>query len=257
MARLALGEKSLVVAMDHAQSLGAVPGLEDPVTLLDRLIGAGADGIMTSFRIVKQYRDIVAGRVPVFLRLDGGPTALRESWLRYTEWSLLHGVEDARRLGVDGVCVMYFLGSPVELRTAEIVARVASECAADGLPVMVEALPCPSDRITDALDAGVMATAARIAFEHGADIVKTYYTGDADSFATVTRNCPVPVLIAGGSKMENVRDALEVVHGAMRGGARGVVMGRNIWQDANPPMVVRALRAIIHDGATVDGALAA
>jgi class I fructose-bisphosphate aldolase len=61
MAMLELGEKSLVVAMDHGQSLGAVSGLEDPGRLLDRVIDAGADGIMTSYGIVKRYRDVVAG----------------------------------------------------------------------------------------------------------------------------------------------------------------------------------------------------
>jgi hypothetical protein len=155
---------------------------------------------MTSYGVIKHFRDKLLGRLPVYLRLDGGPTSYREDWLRYTEWSLLHTVEDARRLGVDGVCLMAFIGAPVELRTLEIVARVAGDCAADGLPVMVEALPCPAERVPNTLDADAMASACRIAFEHGADIVKTYYTGSAASFRKVASTCPVPVLIAGGGR---------------------------------------------------------
>jgi len=256
MNRMRLPEKALVVALDHARTLGVVKGLEDPGTVLDQVIEAGADGIMTSYGVVKKYGNRIIGRVPTFLRLDGGPSIYREDWLKYTEWSLLHSVEDARDLGVDGVCVMCFIGGEVELRTFEIVARVASNCHADGLPVMVEALPCLGlSRIPEPLSPEAMASAARIAFEHGADIIKAYYTGTPEGFRNVTLNCPVPTLIAGGSKMDTEKAALEVVHGAMLGGAKGVVFGRNIWQSRNVPGAVAALRAIIHSGATVDQAL--
>jgi DhnA family fructose-bisphosphate aldolase class Ia len=255
MARLSLGDRGVVIAMDHARAFGVVPGLEDPGAVLERVIGAGADAIMTSYGVIKRFGDRLLGRLPVYLRLDGGPSSYREDWLRYSEWSLLHTVDDARRLGVDGVCVMAFIGGAVELRTLEIVARVAGDCAADGLPVMVEALPCPAERISDPLDADAMASACRIAFEHGADIVKTYYTGSARSFGKVTAACPAPVFIAGGVKMETIRAALEVVHGSVEAGGRGVVFGRNIWQAPDPAAVVRALGAIIRDGKGVDEAM--
>ena len=151
---------------------------------------------------------------------------------------------------------MGFMGAPVETTTFEIVGRVVGECAADGLPVMVEALPCPADKIPDPMDADAMASASRIAFELGADIVKTYYTGSPETFARVTGGCPAPVLIAGGARMDTLEAALGVVHGAMQAGGRGVVFGRNIWQDPDPARVMRALRAIIHDNASVADALA-
>ena len=256
MTRLELGAKALVVAMDHAQTLGVTPGLEDPGATLDKILD-GADAIMTSYGVVKHYHDRLIGRIPTFLRLDGGPSVYRAEWLRANEWKLYHSVEDARRLGVDGVCLMGFTGAPVETVTYEIVGRVVGECAADGLPVMVEALPCPADKIPDPLAADAMASASRIAFELGADIVKTYYTGSAETFAKVTGSCPVPVLIAGGVKMDTLEAALGVVHGAIEAGGRGVVFGRNIWQDPDPTRVMRALRAIIHDSASVSDALAA
>jgi DhnA family fructose-bisphosphate aldolase class Ia len=255
MSRLKLGDRALVVAMDHARTLGVVPGLEDPGLVLDRVLGAGADAVMTSYGVIKRYRDKLIGRVPTYLRLDGGPSSYLEDWLHYSQWSLLHTVEDARRLGVDGVCLMGFMGGKVEMTTYEIVARVVGDCASDGLPVMVEALPCPNDRIPNPNDADAMASASRIGFELGADIIKTYYTGSPESFRKVTSTVPAPVLIAGGGKMNTARAALEVVHGSIAAGGKGVVFGRNIWQNPDPSRIVTAMKAIIHTGASVDAAM--
>jgi fructose-bisphosphate aldolase, class I len=255
MTRMNFGNGGIVVAMDHARTLGAVDGLEDPGAVLDRVISAGADAIMTSYGVIKHYRSRLIGQIPTFLRLDGGPSTYREDWLHYSEWSLLHTVDDARNLGVDGVCVMGFMGGTVEMRTYDIVARVVGDCAADGLPVMVEALPCPVERIPNPLDEKAMASASRIAFELGADIVKTYYTGWPESFRRVCSICPVPVMIAGGGRMDTVRQALDVVHGSIAGGGTGVVFGRNIWQSENPAAVVKALSAIVKEGASVDKAM--
>jgi len=258
MSRLKLGDKAVVVAMDHVRGLGRIlPGLEQPGQVIDRMVEAGADGIMTSYGIIKHYRDKLIGRIPTYLRLDGGPTAYREDWLTYSEYSLLHTVEDARALGVDGVCVMGFLGADVELRTYEIVARVAGDCAADGLPVMVEALPCPTERIPDPKDPGAMADACRVAFELGADVVKTYYTGSAEGFSRVTSTCPVPVLLAGGIRTDTVRETFQAVHDSVQAGGCGVVFGRNIWQNPDPAGIVRGLRALVHESADVDAALTA
>jgi DhnA family fructose-bisphosphate aldolase class Ia len=254
MPKFDVSKRQLVVAMDHGRALGAVAGLEDPGRVLDTVIGAGADAIMTSFGVVKRYRERLIGRIPTILRLDGGPSRYREDWLAYTEWSLLHAVEEARDLGVDGVCTMVFMGSAVELETLEITAEVAGECLQDGLPLMVEALPCPGERIPDPTDAGAMASACRLGFEHGADVLKTYATGSAASFARVTASCPAPVLIAGGPRMDSERAVLQVVRDTLDAGGRGVVFGRNIWQSRDPAKMVEALRHLIHDDGAVDEA---
>jgi DhnA family fructose-bisphosphate aldolase class Ia len=254
MPRFDISRNQLVVAMDHGRAMGAVAGLEDPGRVIDTVVEAGADAIMTSFGVVKRYRDRLIGRVPTFLRLDGGPSLYRENWLHNTEWSLLHTVDDARALGVDGVCTMVFMGAEVETRTLEITAEVAGECLSDGLPLMVEALPCPCERIPDPNHADAMASACRLGFEHGADVVKTYATGSAASFRKVTGSCPIPVLIAGGPKMDSERAVLEVVRDTLDAGAKGVVFGRNIWQSPHPGRMIKALRHLIHEGGTVDEA---
>ena len=251
MSILANDGRGLIVAMDHAQTHGIIAGLEDPGRVIDTVVEAGADGIMTTFGVVKKYRDRLIGRIPTTLRLDGGPSLFRQDWLAYTEWSLLHSVDDALALGVDAVVLMAFVGIPVELETYRILGKVASQCYQANLPLLVEALPCPSERIPHARDPIAMAAAPRIAFEHGADFVKTYYTGTPDGFRLVIDNSPVPVLIAGGPRMDTVESSLNVVAEAVQAGAAGVVFGRNIWQAPNPAGMVCALKRIIHEGATV------
>ena len=140
MTVLAADGRALIVAMDHARTHGVIEGLEDPGAVIDAVAEAGADGVMTTFGVVKKYRERLIGRIPTTMRLDGGPSLYREDWLAYTEWALLHSVEDAVTLGVDAVVLMAFVGIPVELETYRIVAKVASECLDAGLPLMVEAL---------------------------------------------------------------------------------------------------------------------
>jgi DhnA family fructose-bisphosphate aldolase class Ia len=149
---------------------------------------------------------------------------------------------------------MYFMGAPCEMRTLEIVAEVCNECLKDEMPVMVEALPCPGPNIPDPYDAQMMADACRIAFEHGADILKTYYPGTRDGFRKVVEGCPAPVLIAGGPRLPSETAVLQMVADTIAAGGKGVVFGRNIWQHPNPAGMVRALRAVIHEGATGDQA---
>jgi DhnA family fructose-bisphosphate aldolase class Ia len=100
-----------------------------------------------------------------------------------------------------------------------------------------------------------MASACRLAFEHGADLVKTYYTGSPDSFQYVIDNCPLPVLIAGGPKMDSTQEVLQVVDDAMAAGSAGVVFGRNIWQSSNMRGMIAAFQHIIHNGGTASEAM--
>jgi DhnA family fructose-bisphosphate aldolase class Ia len=248
--------KQLVVAMDHARAMGAVAGLEDPGAVIDMAVEAGADAIMTSYGVIKRYRERLIGRIPTFLRVDGGPSFYREDWLKNTQWRLLHTAEDAESLGVDGVCTMVFMGSEVELETLAITADMAGELAGSSMTLMVEALPCPGERIPDPLAAKAMADACRLAFEHGADVLKTYATGSAESFRQVTANSPNPVLIAGGARMDSDRAVMQVVRDTLDAGGQGVVFGRNIWQSPDPARMIGALRHLIHEDGTVEEALA-
>lgn len=244
-------KRTLIVAMDHAELLGVVRGLEDPEKLIDDVVNAGADGLLGTFGLIKHFRSRLAGRISTILRLDSGPSIYRQDWMAYTEWSLVHTVQDALALGADAVAVMAFIGSPIELETLRIVSRVASECTNAKLPLIVEAIPCRNERIPDTKAADVMASAARIAFEHGADLIKTYYSGSPEGFRHVVETCPVPVLVAGGAKTDRPGDAFEVVHGALEAGAVGAVFGRNIWGSGQARPMIAAFKQIIHGAGSV------
>jgi DhnA family fructose-bisphosphate aldolase class Ia len=136
---LAADGKALIVAMDHARTYGAIEGLEDPGAVIEAAVEGEADAVMTTFGVAKCFNEQLVGRIPTMIRLDGGPSLYREDWLAYTEWSLLHSVEDVLLLGADAVVLMAFVGIPVELDTYRIVARVAGECMRANLPLEADA----------------------------------------------------------------------------------------------------------------------
>jgi fructose-bisphosphate aldolase/2-amino-3,7-dideoxy-D-threo-hept-6-ulosonate synthase len=96
--------------------------------------------------------------------------------------------------------------------------------------------------------------AARVGSELGADIVKTNYTGSPETFKEVVRGCNVPVVIAGGPKMNTEKELLEMVYDAIQVGGAGVAIGRNIFQARNPTLLIRKLCSIVHQGYTVEEA---
>jgi class I fructose-bisphosphate aldolase len=104
-------------------------------------------------------------------------------------------------------------------------------------------------------DPKVVAHCARLGAELGADIVKVPYTGSPETFASVVEGCPVPVVIAGGPKMKTEREVLEMVYGALQAGAKGLSIGRNVFQAKNRVQMVKALYKLVHENASVEEAL--
>ena len=155
-------------------------------------------------------------------------------------------IEEALRLNASAVAVSVFVGSPNERQTLSNLAELINEGERYGMPVLaVTAVGREMVR-----DARYLGLACRISAELGASIVKTYYCED---FRKVVDGCPVPVVIAGGKKLPE-RDALQLAHNAISEGAVGVDMGRNIFQSSNPVGMIKAVRAIVHEGKDVNEA---
>jgi class I fructose-bisphosphate aldolase len=247
--------KSLIVAMDHARDWGGLPGLEQPGETIAKVLAGGADGIMTTYGVAKQFNHLTAGKATMIVRLDGWASCYCESWLQYSGWQQLYTVQDALRVGADAVIVNYFMGGPAEHDSLRVLANAAAEADHLGVPLVAECLPCPGPEIPDPNNEEFIAVAARIANEHGADVIKCYYSGSAEGFRRVTSTNPAPVMIAGGPIADSARDLLAMVHGAMEAGARGVFFGKNIWQSANPAATTRAIRRVIHEHASPDEAV--
>ena len=243
--------KTLIVAMDHAALFGTMDGLEKPGTVLEKVRTAGADAILTSYGISKQFAKEIGG-MGLILRVDGGTSSLAQE---RGPLHLIYRVEDALHLGADAVGTMGMPGSRFEAQTLPYLSELIGQCARWNLPVMAEMLPGGFENPRELWTPKNVGDACRIGAELGADLIKTTYTGDVESFAKIVEQVYVPIVVLGGTKSADPRDLLELVHGANQAGACGVACGRNIFQWQDPAKMVQAIAAITHDGATVDAAL--
>ncbi|MCJ7834622.1 hypothetical protein MUB23_04330 [Cuneatibacter sp. NSJ-177] len=252
-----LGKDGRVVmlAMDHARMNGIFRGLEDPVPAMEAAIEGGADAIMTSYGVMKHYRSLLDGNLAKVLRMDTGATRFRDDWEQFREWHQVYQVEDALRIGADAVISYGFPGIGVDAETLRIIGGLAAASDRYGLVSIAEMHACPSPGVADPYEPEVVASEARIASEFGADLVKTDYTGSVESFQTVTKACPVPIIIAGGKKCATPRDTFVMMQDALKAGAAGCVFGRQIWQDPCPLGMTKGLVALVHHGAGVEEAV--
>jgi DhnA family fructose-bisphosphate aldolase class Ia len=248
--RLFSGDRrSVIVAMDHGTTDGAVPGFENPEQVLEQVIAGGADAILTSVGIARRFGKQLKD-VGLLIRCDGATSPLLE---RPRE--LVISIDDVLSTGADAAAAMYFPGITNGHGSTIYFPRLATEAHRWNIPVMAEALPYGFEKHPDARAVDPVADTCRMAAENGADIVKTYYPGESKSFKKVIRSCYVPVLVLGGPKTNSDREFLASIRGAMDAGAAGVVIGRNVWQAPSPTGMTRALAALVHNDASVDDAL--
>ncbi len=254
--------RAAVIAFDHGEHLGLIPGIMNPGKVLEDLTRAGADAFLVGPGVARIYASVFAGRgAPgLILRLDWTNRWRDPSMMGSEEGRgrLIASVEDAARLGADAVLVYMFIGyqdPEAEARQVADVARVAQECDKLGVGCFIEPMPRGLRVGDNPYRAEYIAMGARMACEIGADVLKTDYSGDAESFREVIAASFRPVLIAGGPKTSTQREALDMVHGALKAGALGMFIGRNVFQAADPNRMMATLRCMIHDGLDVDGAL--
>jgi len=226
--------KALMLAVDHGYFLGPTEKLEDlkkTITPLARycdslMITRGA--LRTS--VNPDYP------VPIVLRVSGGTSIIGED---LSQEDITVSVKDAIRLNVTALAMSVFVGSKYEYQTIVNLGKLVSEAEEYGIPVL--AVTAVGKEI-GTKDARYLSLACRIAAEQGAHIVKTYYCED---FEKVVKSCPVPIIIAGGKKIPE-KDALKLTYDALKAGAVGVDMGRNIWQSDNPVAMIKAVNSIVH-----------
>ncbi|HEX9692823.1 MAG TPA: 3-hydroxy-5-phosphonooxypentane-2,4-dione thiolase [Gemmatimonadales bacterium] len=231
--------RTVMLAVDHGYFLGPIHSLENPAETIAPLLPY-ADALMLTRGVLRQCVP-PSSAVPIVLRVSGGSTIVGENLANET---ITTGVRDAVRLNASAVALSVFVGTAYEQQTLGNLARLIDDANEFGLPVLaVTAVGKELER----RDARYLGLCCRVAAELGAHFVKTYYTDDFDK---VTGGCPVPVVIAGGPKLDSDLQALELAHRALDEGAVGVDMGRNVWQSAHPVPMMRALRAVVHEGAT-------
>lgn len=239
--------RTVIIPMDHGISVGPIHGLADISRTVSHLAKGQADAILVHAGIA---RTVDADEMGLILHLSGA-TRLTSDPHWKTQVST---VREAIRLGADAVSVHINVGSQHEQDMLQGFARIREECDDYGVPTLAMMYPrgpgIPNEHAYE-----VVSHAARLGFELGADIVKTNYTGDAQSFKEVVRSVRVPVVVAGGPRAKNDSDVLQMVSEAMKAGAAGVSIGRNVFQHQDPAKMTKALVSIVHNNSTPEEAL--
>jgi len=238
--------RTIIVPMDHGVTIGPICGITNMQQTIDQLIKGGVDAILVHKGIAKNVDATGTGLIVML----NGISNLNPNMNNKVQ---VCSVQEATRLGADAVAVHVNVGAPEEDKMLSTLGKVAEECEKFGLPLLAMMYP-RGPKITDEHALEVVAHAARIGAELGADIIKTNYTGTVETFKQVTESCPVPVLIAGGPKCTSVEELLQTTNDAIKAGAAGLSMGRNIFQWNNQALIVKALSAIVHKGASIEQA---
>lgn len=231
--------RTVMLAADHGYFLGPVSRLEDPGKTLEPLI-PHADCLMITRGVLRNCID-PKYNVPIALRVSGGNSIAGKD---LSDEDITVSMRDAARLGAACVALSIYVGTDHERRTLTNLSKLVDEAQDYGIPVLAVTAV---GRELEKRDAKYLSLCCRIAAELGAHIVKTYYCED---FEKVASSCPVPLVIAGGPKLKSEYDALEMAHDAVTRGAKGVDMGRNIWQSRWPVAMISAIRGIVHNNAS-------
>ena len=234
--------RCVMLAVDHGYFLGPTERLEIPKETIKPILPF-ADSLMLTRGVLRTSVDPNT-TVPIVLRVSGGASILGEDLSNET---ITTSIEDAIRLNVSCLAISVFVGGKYEHRTLSNLAKLVNEGEKYGIPILA-VTAVGRDMVRDARYLGL---ACRVAAELGAHIVKTYYCED---FEKVVEGCPVPVIIAGGKKLSNEKDVLRLTFNAVKSGATGVDMGRNIWQSDYPVAMIQAVRSVVHEGFDVESA---
>ena len=226
---------TVMLAFDHGYIMGPTSGLERMDLTIVPLIEY-ADCLMCTRGALRQIVPPTCNK-PISLRASAGSTILTE-----LNDECILGIEECVRLNASMLAVMVAIGSKHEGLTVRNLTSIVDAGSRHGIPILgVTAVGKELVR-----DARYLSLASRVCAENGAHVVKTYYC-EAE-FEKVTASCPVPIVIAGGKKLPEL-DALKMAYQAIDQGAAGVDMGRNVFQAECPTAMIKAVRAVVHEGA--------
>ncbi len=240
------------IAVDHfiGYSEGLPAGLRDMRATLAAICSAAPDAVTMHKGIAASLWEPYAGKIPMILQ---------SSTIRVDDSAReqVATVEEALRLGADALAIAAFVKGSTEAQNLRVVADYVRAASAYDLPVILHIYPrvfgakaqvsfAPED----------IAWAVHCGAELGVDVVKTPYCGDIAAHAQIVRECPVPLVAAGGPKAETLEAALGMMAEVVASGALGATIGRNVWGFGNITGAVQAFKAVIHDGITAFQALA-
>ena len=234
-------KRTVIVPMDHGVTLGPIAGLEDLTKTIDDVAEGGANAVLMHKGMVKHGHRSYGRDIGLIIHLNAS-TSLNpdpNAKIQVTE------VKEAIRLGADGVSIHINIGAENESEMLRDLGRIAAECDDYGMPLLAMMYP-RGKKIENEHDVKYIKHVARVGAELGADIIKTNYTGDKKTFKEVIDGCPIPVVIAGGPKIDSEEDLFAMIQDAIDCGAVGVSIGRNVFQADNRIEITRKVCEIVH-----------
>lgn len=233
----------LVIApVDHSIADGPVVTRTQSLDkLMGQLAAGGVDAVVVHKGSMRHINPDRFAEMSLIVHLNASTARAVDPDAKY----MVTAVEEAIRLGADGVSVHVNLGSVEEARQIQDLARIADACDRWNLPLMAMMYP-RGPQISDPRDPALVAHAVTIAADLGADLVKTVYPGSVSRMLDLASVCPIPVLVAGGPRRGSEAELLEFVADALAGGAAGVAMGRNLFQAADPEKLAKRITRLVH-----------
>lgn len=242
--------RTIIVPMDHGVSAGPINGLINMKETVNAVANGGANAVIMHKGLIRASHRRYGKDVGLIVHLSASTSLSPHPNTK----TIVCTVEEAIKFGADAISIHINIGDEMErvmLKDMGDIARLANDW---GMPLIAMVYPRGKD-VKDEYDVKVVKHSARVGGELGADIVKVSYTGTPESFHEVIESCPIPVVIAGGPKMNSDHDILKMVYGATKAGGAGVSIGRNIFQHRNVEAIVRAISKVVHENSSVEEAL--
>ncbi|GIF47590.1 2-amino-3,7-dideoxy-D-threo-hept-6-ulosonate synthase [Asanoa ferruginea] len=235
----------VVVPLDHSVTDG--PLSSDLLnSLLGELAGSGVDAVVLHKGSLRHVDHRWFGDMSLIVHLSASTRHAPDPDAKY----LVADVEEALRLGADAVSVHVNLGSAAEARQVADLGAVAGECDRWNVPLLAMVY-ARGPKIANGRAPELLAHAATLAADLGADVVKVDYAGTPELMADAVRGCPIPVIVAGGARAADADAVLAYVCDALRGGAAGVAMGRNVFQADQPGLMASRIARLVHESPQV------
>lgn len=241
--------RAVIVPLDHGISTGPIPGLTDMRDTINKISIGGATAVLMHKGMVPFGHRTSGKDIGLIVHLSAGTGLGTDPNSKV----IVTTVEEAITLGADAVSIHFNLGADTEPEMICNAGEISRKCQQWGMPLLAMVYP-RGKNIKDSFDVDALKTCARVAAELGADIVKTSYTGDIDTFREVVRGAQIPVVIAGGPKMGSDMEMLQMVRDSLDAGGKGVSIGRNIFQHNDIIGITSAVTDMVLRDASVEEA---
>lgn len=243
--------RTIIVPLDHGVSVGPLFGLVDLRDTVDKVTEGGANAVLMHKGLPRRSHRGSGKDIGLIIHLSASTNLSPFPNAK----TLVGEVEDAIKIGADAVSVHVNIGDETERYMLNELGRISTSANNWGMPLLAM-IYARGPKVKNEFDPEVVKHCARLGEELGADVVKVPYTGDPDSFREVIESCCIPVVIAGGPKMDNKKEIVQMVYDSVQAGGAGLSVGRNIFQADNPTLLVKALHGVVHENLDISQAIA-